>query len=218
MSKLVTNSSVHHVMSRDGFYYGIAEGEQNVVSPGIVKFTVSNGNISLVNERLLSTFSGLPSDFNSTTWGAHHGALHPTSDYIYVGSAEGNVFVLDLANLDLADTFKSGKGVGHFLFHNEMLITTNHYDTFKSFYNAVDPTANELIQELHFSTEIYDGITMQSHTSHIVDDKLYFTFNTDINSTLYRVDLVNISIEDSLTLTGRYCLMGSFTDIVSSGM
>jgi hypothetical protein len=218
VSKLVTNSSVHHVMSRDGFYYGIAEGEQNVVSPGIVKFTVSNGSISLVKERLLSSFAGLPSDFNSTTWGSHHGALHPSADYIYVGSAEGNVFVLDLADLDLADTFRSGKGVGHFLFHNDMLITTNHYDTFKSFYNAVDPTANEFIQELHFSTVIYDGITMQSHTSHIVDDKLYFTFNTNINSTLYKVNLLNISIEESLTLTGRYCLMGSFTETVSNGM
>ena len=221
VSKLQTSSSVHHVMSRDGFYYGIAEGEQNVVSPGIVKFTVADGSISLVKERLLSSLDSLPSDFNSSTWGSHHGALHPSADYIYVGSAEGNVFVLDLANLDLADTFRSGKGVGHFLFHNDMLITTNHYDTFKSFYNAVDPTANVFIKELKFADQVYDGVTMQSHTSHVIDNKLYFTFNTNIDSTLYKVDLNSISIEERLTLDGRYCLMGSFvttSTTISNGM
>ncbi len=221
VSKLITSSSVHHVMSRDGYYYGIAEGKQDGSSPGVVKFTVSNGNISLVNEQLLSQLNGLPSDFNSSTWGAHHGALHPTDDYIYIGSTEGNVFVLDLADLKLVDTFKSGKGVGHFLFHNEMLITTNHYDNFKSFYDASDPTGNKFIKELKFSEQVYDGVTMQSHTSHVIDNKLYFTFNTDINSTLYKIDLNSISIEDSLTLDGCYCLMGSLvttSTTISNGM
>ena len=221
VSKLETSSSVHHVMSRDGFYYAIAEGEQGASSPGVVKFTVSSGTLSLVNERLLSQFNGLPSDFNSSVWGAHHGALHPNDDYIYIGSAEGNVFVLDLTDLNLVDTFKSGKGVGHFLFHNEMLITTNHYDNFKSFYDASDPTGNVFIKELKFSEQIYEGITMQSHTTHIIDNKLYFAFNTDINSTLYKVDLNSISVEESLTLNGCYCLMGSFvttSTTISNGM
>ncbi|MDQ7042246.1 MAG: hypothetical protein Q9M34_01805 [Sulfurimonas sp.] len=218
ISKLVTSSSVHHVMNRDGIYYGIAEGKQGGVSPGVVKFTVSDGSISLIKEQLLSTLIGLPSDFNSSIWGAHHGALYPSADYIYIGSAEGNVFVLDLANLALVDTFKSGKGIGHFLFYNDMLITTNHYDTFKSFYDASDPRANVLIKELSFSTEVYPGITMQSHSSHILDDKLYFTFNTSTDSTLYKIDLTNITIEDSLVLRGRYCLMGSFVKNVLNGM
>ena len=221
VSKLVTSSSVHHIMSRDGYYYGIAEGEQDGSSPGVVKFTVSDGNILLENEQLLSKLNGLPSDFNSSTWGSHHGALHPDQDYLYIGSAEGNVFVLDLTDLQLVDTFKSGKGVGHFLFHNDILVTTNHYDNFKSFYDASDPTANVFIKELKFADQVYDGITMQSHTSHVIDNKLYFTFNTDLDSTLYKIDLNSISIEDSLTLDGCYCLMGSFvttSTTVSNGM
>ena len=212
ISKLTTQSSVHHVMYKNGYYYGISEGEQNAVSPGIVKFSVANGRITLSIERLLSSLSDLPDDFNSSSWGAHHGAFHPTANYIYIGSAEGNVFVLDLVNLNLADTFKSGKGVGHFTFYNNMLITTNHYDTFKSFYDATDPTSHKFIKELNFSDQIYSGITMQSHTSHIVENKLYFMFNTDQDSTLYKIDLEKLIIENSLTLENSYCLMGSFVE------
>ncbi len=209
VDKLHTKSSVHHILSKNGIFYGISEGEQNVVSPGIVKFTVSNGKINLISERLLSELSGLPGDFLPATWGAHHGAFHPTKDYIYIGSAEGNVFVLDLQNLELADTFKAGKGIGHFTFYNNMLITTNHYDTFKSFHDASDPTNHLFIKNLYFSNQVYDGITMQSHTTHIVDNKLYFMFNTDHDSTLYKVDLDTVTIEQSIQLSNRYCLMGS---------
>ena len=212
VSKITTQSSVHHVMYRDGYYYGICEGEQNASSPGVVKFSVAEGKITLETERLLSSFSNLPDDFNSASWGAHHGVLHPTADYIYIGSAEGNVFVLDLLQLELADTFRSGKGVGHFSFYDNMLITTNHYDNFKSFYDAADPTSHKFIKELTFSDQIYSGITMQSHTSHIVDQKLYFMFNTDQTSTLYKIDLETITIENSVTLQNRYCLMGSFVE------
>ncbi len=220
IDKLTTQSSVHHVMYKNGYYYGISEGKQNAVSPGIVKFTVTNGKITLSIERLLSSLSNLPDDFNSASWGAHHGALHPTADYLYIGSTEGNIFVLDLVNLNLADTFKSGKGIGHFVFYNTMLITTNHYDNFKSFYDATDPTAHKFIKELKFSDQIYSGITMQSHTSHIVDNKLYFMFNTDQDSILYKLDLENITIENSLTLQNSYCLMGSFVEstTTSNGM
>ena len=222
IDKLTTQSSVHHVMIKDGYYYGISEGEQgeNPVSPGIVKFSVAEGKITLALERLLSSLSNLPDDFNSTTWGAHHGAFHPSSDHIYVGSAEGNVFVLDLAELTLADTFKSGKGVGHFAFYNNMLITTNHYDNFKSFYDATDPKTNKFIKELKFSDHVYPGITMQSHTTHIVDNKLYFMFNTGKNSTLYKINLGNITIEESLILENAYCLMGSSNEstTTSNGM
>ncbi len=218
VDKLTTLSSVHHVMFKEGYFYGISEGEQGVVSPGIVKFSVKNGKITLVIERLISSLSNLPNDFKSDSWGAHHGAFHPTKAYIYIGSAEGNVFVLDLATLHLADTFKSGKGVGHFSFYNDMLIVTNHYDNFKSFYDASNPRAHTLIKNLKFSDEVYDGITMQSHTSHIVDKHLYFMFNSDHNSTLFKVDLESLTISDSLTLENCYCLMGSFvesTELVS---
>ncbi len=227
VDKLHTKSSVHHVMLRDGFYYGIAEGkqgEQDASAPGVVKFTVSEGNITLVKERVLNDFINdinYPSDFNSTSWGAHHGALHPTEDYIYMGSTEGNVFVMDLETLTLVDTFKSGKGIGHFLFYKDMLVTTNHYDHFKSFYDASDPENNTWIKDLSFSEQTYTGVTMQSHTSHIVDGNLYFTFNTDKSSTLYEVNLDTVSIVRSLRLDDRYCLMGSLvttSTTTSTGM
>jgi hypothetical protein len=212
LQKIQTKSSVHHVMLKNGYFYGIEEGEQNKVSPGVLKFSVANGKITVLQERLLSELSGLPSDFLTETWGAHHGAFHPTQEYLYMGSAEGNVFVLDLATLSLKDTFKSGKGVGHILFHNNLLITTNHYDTFKSFYDASNPESNVFIKNISFDTKIYADVTMQSHTTHIVDDMMYFMFNTDHDSTLYEIDLNRISIHRKLILDNHTCLMGSFVE------
>ncbi len=212
IDKLHISSSVHHVLSRNSLFYGISEGKQGVVSPAVVKFSVTDGKIILIKEQFLSSFEVLPSDFNTTSWGAHHGALHPSEDYIYVGSTEGNVFVLDLEKLSLVDLFKSGKGVGHFTFYNNTLITTNHYDNFKSFYDSTNPTDNKFINNLSFSKEIYSGITMQSHTSHIVDGKLYFMFNTDQDSILYKIDLEKFIILDSIVIEGAYCLMGSFVE------
>ena len=221
IDKLKTRSSVHHVIDKHGIFYGICEGEQNGVSPGILKFTVNHGKIIVIQEKLLSQLSDLPDDFIAATWGAHHGAFHPTQDYIYIGSAEGNVFVLDLENLELADTFKTGKGVGHFTFYGTMLITTNHYDTFKSFYDASNPQQHILLKNISFSEQISSGITMQSHTSHIIDNKLYFMFNTDKESTLYEVNLDLLSIERSVSMVNNYCLMGTLVSdsvTTSSGM
>jgi len=220
IDKLRTKSSVHHVLAKNGIFYGISEGRQNGVSPGIVKFTVSNGKINLLQERLLSELSNLPTDFTPNVWGSHHGAFHPTQNYIYMGSAEGNVFVLDLENLNLADTFKAGRGVGHFTFYNNMLITTNHYDTIKTFHDTTNPRSHKYITSLSFGDIIYSGITMQSHTTHIVDSSLYFMYNTDRDSTLYEIDLNSISIRRKITLPNHYCLMGTIVSdtVTSTGM
>jgi len=212
IDKFETKSSVHHVMLKNGYFYGVEEGKQGVVSPGILKFSVVNEKINIVQERLLSELGGLPSDFVPATWGAHHAAFHPTLEYIYMGSSEGNVFVMDLATLSLKDTFKSGKGVGHITFHNTMLITTNHYDTFKSFYDASNPENNVLIKDIYFDTKVYADVTMQSHTTHIVDNMMYFMFNTDHDSTLYEIDLNRLTIHRKLTLDNHTCLMGSFVE------
>jgi len=56
IDKLTTQSSVHHVMHKNGYYYGISEGEQNAVSPGIVKFSVANGKITL-SHRAITQFT-----------------------------------------------------------------------------------------------------------------------------------------------------------------
>jgi YVTN family beta-propeller protein len=217
IDKVRTKSSVHHVITRSGIFYGICEGKRNGISPEIIKFTISNGRINIIQERLLSSFDNLPLDFTKDVWGSHHASFHPTEDYIYMGSTEGNVFVLNLNNLELVDTFKAGKGVGHFSFYKNMLITTNHYDTIKTFHDISNPTNTKYITSLSFGDTIYRGITMQSHTSHIIDNNLYFMFNTDTDSTLYEVDLDSITIKNKITLLDHYCLMGSIvSDSVTS--
>ncbi len=116
--------------------------------------------------------------------------------------------MLNIRNLELVDTFKASRGVGHFTFYNDMLITTNHYSTIKTFHNISNPRNNRYITSLSFGDIVYDGITMQSHTTHIINNNLYFMFNTDSDSILYEVNLDSISITRKITLSNHYCLMG----------
>ncbi len=221
ISKLITKSSVHHVMKEGKTYYGICEGVQNGSAPGVIKFTVAYEKITLDKERLISEFTDVVSDINSSTWGAHHGAIHPDGQHLYFGSREGNIFVLDLETLNLVDNFKSGLGIGHIIFYKNLLVTTNHYDNFKSFYNSKNPKNNILVTDLYFSDKRYDDIVMQSHTTHIVDNYLYFMFNEDNGSTFYKIDLKdvnNIHIDSQLKLPGRRALMGSLLQLKTQAL
>ena len=209
VAKLFTSSSVHHLKYHNGFYYGTLEGIKDKSSPGIIKFKIAYEKFESVQESLVSDFNDIADDFKSSSWGFHHFAFHPDGEHIYSGSYEGNVFVFDVESLSIVDSFKSGRGVGHFTFFNNTLITTNHYDNFKSFYDASNPLKNTLIKELKFSQNRVDGIIMQSHTTHIIDKNLYFTYNTDEYSRFYKISLDDYTIVDFVELPQRYCVMGT---------
>ncbi len=209
VSKLKTSSSVHILLKKDGYFYGTLEGVRDGVSPGIIKFKIAYGDFTEVRERLMSSFENLPSDFNTASWGFHHFAFHPSKDYLYTGSYEGNVFVLDTETLSLVDTFQSGRGLGHFKFYKDMLITTNHADNFKSFYDVSDPQHNKFIKNITFSDKREDGVIMQSHTSHIIDGNLYFTYNTAEESQFIKLDLEKLEVADKIELPQRRCVMGA---------
>ena len=212
IDKVITKSSVHHIMKEGDYYYGIEEGVKNGVAPGVVKFTVSYGEIHIIQERVISEFSENVSGLSAATWGAHHGAIHPEGDYIYFGSREGNVFVLALDDLSLVDHFKAGLGVGHIAFYKDLLYTTNHYDNFKSFYNASNPHENKFIKNLKLSDAMYQTHTMQSHTTHIIDGFMYFMFNDERDATFFKVDVResdDIKIVNTLRINDSYSLMGT---------
>ena len=212
LSKVTTSSSVHHIMKVGDYFYGIEEGQKDGVAPGVIKFRVTYGVIQVVQEKLISAFTKQVSGLDASTWGSHHGAIHPDGKHIYFGSREGNVFVLALNDLHLVDSFKSGLGVGHIAFYKNILYTTNHYDNFKSFYNASNPTNNIFIKDLKLSEATFNKRTMQSHTTHIVDGFMYFMFNDDQNATFFKIDMRNsgdIKVVDSLLIEKSYSLMGT---------
>lgn len=216
IAKLHTSSSVHHLIKQEGFYYGTLEGIRGQTSPGIVKFKIAYEKFEEVKEQLVSNFNSVPKDFKSDSWGFHHLSLHPDGKHLYAGSYEGNVFVFNTFDLSLADSFKAGTGAGHFLFYHDSLIVTNHYDTFKSFYNSSNPKNNTLIKHLSFSELAVSDKIMQSHTSHIVDDFLYFTYNSETKSTFYKILLDDFTIAGALEFEGKYLVMGTLKSSVNS--
>ena len=216
IAKLHTSSSVHHLVKNGAFYYGSMEGIQGKVSPGIIKFKVAYKTFKEVQERQISEFKKLPKSFHKERWGFHHLAFHPDKKHIYVGSYEGNVFVLNSQDLSLVDYFKAGRGAGHFLFYHDSMIVTNHYDTFKSIYNTKNPTHNIFIKNITLGNQREEGKIMQSHTSHIVDDTLYFMYNDTNGSTFYGLNLKNFTLEKRLHLPSSYCVMGALKSTINS--
>ena len=209
ISKVITASSVHHIIYRDGIYYGMMEGS-DTKAPGVIKFSVKYEKIETIDEKYLSDFS----EDNISIMGGHHLAMHPSNNYLYVPSREGVVYVLNASTLALVDKLETGKGVGHIIFANVgdkvYMITTNHHDNYKSIFDATDPTDNIKLKDIALGdAPAADGMTTQSHTTHILDHKLYFTYNDANNSYFEELDLDTLTITRKLKLSNSYLLMGT---------
>ncbi len=220
-AKLSTSSSVHHVFKIENDYFAVLEGKrgstpESSMSPGLIKFSIDPlaGTLNLIKEVLLSNYSDLPENFVSSTWGAHHATLHPDGKSIYLGSYEGNMFVINKDNFNLIDRFYAGLGLGHVAFVPErnIAITTNHYATFKTIVDTTDPANNKVIKNLEVAQAdtAATGKRLQSHTSHTDPNEKYFYSVSSLDGVFYSINLDKLEIEKKVTLKNAYPLMGAF--------
>jgi len=204
ISKITLPTSVHHILYSEGFYYAAMEGKTaENVSPGVIKFHIVS-DVIIEDERVFfSSFSNLPVEFKRQTWGGHHLGVHAASGRIFMGSREGNVFVLNTADLSLNDVFKAGTGAGHVLFTDDLAIITNHYDEFKTVYDLNTGAVTNIVT----NTLINNGNLLQSHSSWVKDNKLYFIASSD--KKFVEVDLDTGAVTRTADLGNAYCLMGT---------
>ncbi|GAH16061.1 unnamed protein product, partial [marine sediment metagenome] len=96
LSVLNTPTSVHHIFQSpsegfDDIYYAVVEGNQlEGLSPSILRFKINNWKMEVTGEAILSDYDLA---LDPGVMGSHHADFHPDGVHIYIGSAEGHVFV-----------------------------------------------------------------------------------------------------------------------------
>ena len=127
---------------------------------------------------------------------------------MYVGSKEGNVYVINMLKMKVVKTIEAGLGAGHTTFVPErnIAIITNHRDTFIT---IVDTVKHQKMTNITVSGESIHGEILQSHSSFVHPNMdFFYAFATD-NGIFYELDLEALSVTRTLK-TGGTPLQGVF--------
>ena len=142
----------------------------------------------------------------------HHGDFHPHKPLIYVGSKEGNFFILNYKTMKIVKTFKAGKGAGHTMMvpQKNLAIIINHNDLFIT---IVDTKTDTKIKDLVVSGVYEDLVgvkTIQAHPKYHTskDGKYFYAFLTE-EGAFYKVDLDKLELVERLLVGGKPA-QGSF--------
>ncbi|MCK4675155.1 MAG: hypothetical protein KAT61_04520, partial [Gammaproteobacteria bacterium] len=121
LSSLDTVTSIHHIFQppastlefgeRNVFYAVIEGNQEEEVSPGIIRFSIRHNSLKQTAQVDLHGFD--PENLDITTMGSHHADFHPDGQFIYIGSAEGHVFVIDKTSMEVIAMVDAGIGAGH---------------------------------------------------------------------------------------------------------
>lgn len=199
LDEIETPSSVHHIISagkgRYKTFYAVLEGAPDEgLRPGLMELSVNNKH--LVNDRTVYL-----EGYSAELMGSHHADLHPNDVDIYVGSAEGHMFVINRSSMQVEKVIESGQGSAHtrFIPEREIAIITNHQDTFVT---IVDTNSNEKLQDVTVSPAQQNGQILQSHTNHVNEDAdAYYAFASD-SGTFFELDLDALAVSRTVFTDG----------------
>jgi len=200
LQSIDTPSSVHTVNGKRnnsaGIYFAILEGSDNS-KPGIIKYHLDNNQLTeIARVHLVGN--------DPKVMGGHHaGFSKPSGKYIYMGSKEGTLNIIDNESFTVIKTIPVGKGAGH-----RTLVTTpsgkhyafvtNHADTFIS---VIDTDTNTKVKDITVSGPQRNGTALQSHTARVSPDgKYYYNIATD-NGYFFRINTETL-IMDKVYYTG----------------
>ena len=163
-----TPGPVHHFSKIPGAtsgrdtrtFYGAADGlGTEGINPSVIEVRIPafKSQIKLTGRAELTG--------NASEMGAHHLGMHPDGRHIYIGSKDGNTFIIDRKNMSIVGIASSGSGSGHTTFNaaGNFAIETNHTDTYMTMIDTNDYSSVEIpgvASELPM-----DGYKSQSHTS-----------------------------------------------------
>lgn len=213
-----TPTSVHHILKRDTsmlpkyekrIFYALAEGSPtDGIPPAILKLRLTASD-QLRFERQIN----LPIE---PGMGSHHADFHPNGQHIYMGSAEGHLYVIDrflmdqeTPDLDEIISIETGLGTGHtrFIPARNLAIVTNHHATFVTAVNTITHTK---IKDITVSGEKQNGEILQSHTNYVSpDNKFYYAFASD-NGIFFEINLKSLKKTSRIVDTGGVPVQGTF--------
>ncbi|MBE9550203.1 MAG: hypothetical protein IMF09_12430 [Proteobacteria bacterium] len=214
LSVLETPTSVHHVfqspldMQKNKMtFYAVAEGNRDeLVSPSILRFKIHRGKMRISGEAVLSEYDTEVLDV--TIMGSHHADFHPDGVHIYIGSAEGHVFVVNKNTMKIITMIDTGKGSGHttFIPMHDLAIVTNHNDTHMT---VIDTVEHKKLQDIEVASSADPTYKSQSHTSGVSADMQYFYSAASHDGEFFEIDLNTLEVSRRVYLGGNV-LMGSF--------
>jgi len=205
LSSVPTPTAVHHFVnrdSRDNIYYALSEGSpQEGISPSVLKYSLKRGKLNFIAEVALARD-------NIYEMGSHHADMHPDGIHMYIGSTEGNTYVLNTKKMNIIKRIEVGLGAGHTTFVPErnIAIVTNHKDTYVS---IIDTKSHTLIKNVTVSGPQINGAILQSHSSFVHPDmNFFYAFATD-NGIFYELNLETLEVSRTVE-TGGTPLQGVY--------
>ncbi|MCH9812463.1 MAG: hypothetical protein K0U47_00805 [Epsilonproteobacteria bacterium] len=210
LDSLTTPTAVHHfvVQKRSSkrnkrVYFALAEGSPaSGVAPTVLKIKLTSRNkLRLVKETALS-------ETDIEIMGSHHADMHPDGKHMYIGSREGNIFVLNTRNMKIVKKIPAGIGAGHtkFVPGKDLAIITNHNDTFLT---IIDSKNHTWLKNVTVSGPQENGQILQSHTSYVdANEDYFYAFATD-SGIFYELDLNTLEVNRTVD-TGGTPLQGVF--------
>jgi hypothetical protein len=212
LSALSAPTSVHHIFQSplemdSGIYYAVVEGNQDErISPSILRFEVQGRNMLNTGEVILSEYD--PEILDSAMMGAHHADFHPDGIHIYIGSAEGHVFVINKDTMSVETMIETGAGSGHTTFApmRNLAFVTNHNDTYMT---VIDTTNHSWLKNIKVAMSASPDYKSQAHTSSVSLDMNYFYSAASHDGVFFEIDMDKLEVSRTLYLGGNI-LMGSF--------
>ena len=201
-----------HGMQTSTIFYATAEGATGVY-PSVLKLEFLEGQGLSIAENLEIKKEGLSAD----VMGVHHLNFLKDQKTIYVGSDEGNLFVVDYTTspMTIVKTVKAGMGAGHTdeMKHNNIAVVINHKDSFITIMNT---QTHEKIADVEVSKLAKDelgSVQTQSHPKyHFSKDGRYFYMFLTEEGAFVKVDLTTNKLVDYLAIGGKLA-MGSFVEM-----
>ncbi len=200
----------HHGANTSTIFYATAEGATGVY-PSVLELEFIQGVGLRVVENLEIKKEGLSPD----VMGVHHLNFLKDQKTIYVGSDEGNLFIVDysVTPMRVIKTVKAGLGAGHtdeMKHGGDIAIVINHKDSFITVMNSL---TNEKIADIEVSNLPKDElgeVQTQSHPKyHFSKDGRYFYLFLTEEGALVKVDLEQKKVVERLEIGGKLA-MGAF--------
>lgn len=200
LQSIDTPSSIHTVNGKRnnsaGIYFALLEGT-DYSKPGIIKYHLQGDQLIEIDRVYLV------GDDPRIMGGHHAGFSKKGSKYIYMGSKEGTLNIIDNDTFQVVKTIPVGKGAGHRTpittpSGRHYAFITNHADTFVS---VIDADTNRKVTDITVSGPQRNGTTLQAHTARVSPDgRYYYNFATD-NGYFFRIDTENL-VMDKVYYTG----------------
>ena len=212
LSVMAVPTSVHHVFQSpiekdENIFYAVVEGNQKEgISPSILRYKMMKKRMIKIGEAILSEYD--PENLDPSVMGAHHADFHPDGIHIYIGSAEGHVFVVNKDSMNVVSMIETGAGSGHTTFApmRDLAFVTNHNDTYMT---VIDTINHQWIKNIEVSESSSPDFKSQAHTSSVSLDMKYFYSAASHDGVFFEIDMDTLEVSRWLYLGGNV-LMGSF--------